>query len=121
MNAIIAIALSSVLGQPAPVDASRLPAKVEAKVVAATVRIVNNKKNTMGNGLVIGRTGSVAYVLTAGHIVAEADEVEVRIYEPKADAKPIIRKSVKVLAGARKTIKIWPFCASPITRGTRTV
>lgn len=97
MNAILAFTLlSGAPGQAPPAD--RLPMQAEADVVSATVRIINQKKNSIGNGVVIARTGTVAFVLTAGHIVEQAEEVDVRVYGPAADAKPVVHAAVKVLA-----------------------
>lgn len=99
MNAILAVALWSAL--PVQAQPDRLSSELEAEVVAATVRVINKKKDTIGNGVVIGKTGTVAFVLTAAHVVDQVDEVEVRVYGPMADAKPTIYPSVKV--SARRT------------------
>jgi S1-C subfamily serine protease len=75
-----------------------LPARVEAEVLAATVRVINDKKNVIGNGVVIARTGSVAFALTAGHVVAGTEAVDMRVYNSDAPDKPVMHTSVKVIA-----------------------
>ncbi len=98
MNAIISIALvSHVLGQPAAVDKKTLPAELEKEVSAATVRVINLKKESIGNGVVIDKTATGAYVLTAGHIVDKSNDLEVRVYGPERGSKPLIYTTVKVL------------------------
>jgi S1-C subfamily serine protease len=98
MNATISITvLSALLGQPAAVNAKALPPKVEAELVAATVRVINKKKDAIGNGVVIDATAAGAYVLTAGHVVSKSNQMEVRVYGSGPDAKPLIYADVTVL------------------------
>ena len=100
MNATFTITLlSTLLGQPAAVDPKALPPRVEAEVVAATVRVINinQKKDTIGNGVILDTTTTGAYVLTAGHVVNKADKLEVRVYGSDPDAKAVIYTTVAVL------------------------
>jgi S1-C subfamily serine protease len=63
--------------------------QLEHSIGQATVRIYNAAKDEGGSGVVIGRVGPIAYVLTAAHVVEKAENVEIQVSSGgDADGKP---------------------------------
>ena len=81
------------------IEAQGFPESVQKDTLLATVRIINPKKNTLGVGVLVANTDRLAYLLTAGHVVENTDEVEVHFFDGKSYPKPSkIYKSVPVYA-----------------------
>lgn len=95
--------LLAVLGQPAAVEAEGFSKATQTAAMFATVRISNAKKNVVGAGVLLGKSEAVAYVLTAAHVVDQADAVEVQVFSKDAYPKPLhVYRSVKVIARKRE-------------------
>lgn len=80
-------------------DSADFPKKLQVRAVTATVRIHNPAKKTEGSGVIVGRSGPFVYILTAQHLVGEAEQVDVTTFSeqsyPKADK---VYRSAKVVA-----------------------
>ncbi len=63
------------------------PNRFKRAALAATVRIYNPGKNSEGSGVLLSSTGPFVYILTAHHIIAGADEVQITIFAAKDGAK----------------------------------
>jgi len=48
--------------------------------IAATVRVVNHTQKVQGSGVIIGSTGPFVYVLTARHLLADDDRLEIHTF-----------------------------------------
>ena len=72
------------LGAQVPAD---FPEALQVRALTATVRVSNPGKKIEGSGVIVGRTGTFVYVLTAHHVVAGADGVEISVFAEKNDAK----------------------------------
>ena len=112
-------------GQLAAQDPADFPDELQTRALKATVRVHNPAKKTEGSGVIVGRTGTFVYVLTAYHIVTGADGIEVTVFAEKSDSKVrkiyrngrVVAKSadlrdlalVRVLAD-EKTLSVLPIC-----------
>jgi S1-C subfamily serine protease len=68
---------------------------------AATVKVVNLTERKAGTGVIIGRRGDFLYVLTARHVVADANSLEILPFSeanPSQPLKPL--KDVRVVASS---------------------
>ena len=74
-------------GQVTAPDPADFPEALQTRALKATVRVHNPTKKTEGSGVIVGRTGTFVYVLTAYHIVTGADGVEVTVFAEKSDSK----------------------------------
>jgi S1-C subfamily serine protease len=120
------------LGQIPLLDGAELSKADQVKTVTATVRVLNTKKDVAGAGVIVAKMGTIAYVLTAAHIVDGADAVDVRIYSdktyPKAQhtysAVPVVARRtdnnqdlallrITGYAGESSGLKICPLQAAP--------
>src|SRR5690242_5141165 len=52
----------------------------QVAAVLATVRVVNPARDRTGSGVLVGREGAFVYVLTAAHVVAGAEGLEVHTF-----------------------------------------
>lgn len=76
---------------PAEIEAINAPGFTKEQQVAAvrgTVRIVNRGQNFEGSGALIGRIGPLGYVLTANHVVAGAERVDVELFSARSYPRP---------------------------------
>src|ERR1019366_5534275 len=67
--------------------AADFPDELRARALAATVRVCNPAEKKEGSGVIVGRTGSFVYVLTAHHIVTGADGIEIFGFPRHGDPK----------------------------------
>src|SRR5262249_57780722 len=88
MGTVLAVGLAALVAVTAPAD--EVPEAAAERARAATVRVVNAGGGTHGSGGLIKRSGPHLYVLTAGHLVAGAKEVEVRITSDKASRSAVV-------------------------------
>jgi S1-C subfamily serine protease len=76
--------------QTGQAESPDFPTELQTSAQRATVRIVNVVKGSEGSGVVLKQDANFAYVLTARHVVDDADKVEVHTYSaqsyPKAAA-----------------------------------
>jgi S1-C subfamily serine protease len=63
----------------APLAAGDVPKPVRDRAAAATVKVVSPADVAEGSGVLVGRNGPLAYLLTANHVVAKAKTAEVRV------------------------------------------
>jgi hypothetical protein len=85
------ICVSLLLLLPAQVQneqAGEFPGKLQTAALTATVRIVNPAQKSEGSGAVLGRKGEFVYVLTARHITAKADRLEVTTFSATTYPRP---------------------------------
>src|SRR3954453_6203271 len=83
-----------------PAD-EKFPQAARETAVAATVRVGNRTKGTAGSGVYLGRKGTSVYVLTAYHVVAGAEDLEVTTFSGEKDPKPDRKyRKVEVVAVA---------------------
>ncbi len=65
----------------------------------STVRVINQKKNELGAGVIIGRVGPVTYILTAAHLLDDTEVVDVHFFSAKSYPKySEIHKNIRVIA-----------------------
>jgi S1-C subfamily serine protease len=62
------------------IDAPGFSKEFQATAVTATVQIRNLTKKTDGSGVLIGKSAPFVYILTALHVVEEADRLEVAVF-----------------------------------------
>ena len=93
--------LLAALLQTEPGRANDFSKEVRASATFATVRVLNASRQTEGSGVIVGRKGAAVYVLTAAHLVARGDDLEIHAFAPetypKADS---VYHSVEVVATA---------------------
>jgi serine protease Do len=89
-------------GQPPTIDLDGFSKSVQTEALCATVRINNAKKKSVGSGVLLGKSGPVAYVLTAAHVVADAEAVEVHVFSKETFPKARIYATAKVIARRRE-------------------
>jgi S1-C subfamily serine protease len=77
-HSILTLLLAATLGQDA--EPPRLEPAIAAAVLRATVRIHNPAKDEGGSAVVIGKVGPAIYLLTAAHLVAGTDKVELHVF-----------------------------------------
>ncbi len=72
------------------------------KILTATVRIIDPTRQTEGSGTVIGKAGGLVYVLTAHHVVGDADGVDVQTFTLAGTKarKGALYRDVEVMARA---------------------
>src|ERR1700722_14143388 len=94
--------LATAAGQPPTIEADGFPKSIQTETLWATVRIANQKKATEGTGVLLGKSGPVAYVLTAAHVVDGADTVAVHVFAKDTYPKPRVYPTAKVVARRRE-------------------
>jgi S1-C subfamily serine protease len=73
----------------------------QSAAITATVRVTNRAKMSEGSGVIVKQEGPFVYVLTAAHVVAEADSLEVATFSAKSYPEPArVYRSAEVLARA---------------------
>jgi S1-C subfamily serine protease len=91
-----------IFGQLPTIEAEGFGDAVQRDTLLSTVRIINRKKDTLAVGVVLSHPGPIAYVLTAAHVVENADEVELHVFDAKSYPKASkIYKSVPVYASGK--------------------
>lgn len=71
------------------VEAKDFSKKFQLHAVAATVRIANRSKRTEGTGVIVGRKDGAIYVLTAAHLVATDNRLEISTFSEKTYPFPV--------------------------------
>jgi S1-C subfamily serine protease len=94
-------ALTAGVGQPSIIEADGFSKSVQTETLYATVRIANAGKKS-GAGILLGKSGPAAYVLTAAHVVDGADTVEVHEFGKDTFPKPRVYQMVKVVGRRRE-------------------
>jgi hypothetical protein len=95
---MIALACFVLLAEPA----KDFPEELQARARYATVRVVNCTCRTEGSGAVVGQSGPFVYVLTAAHVVAKAEKLEVHTFSADSYPKPEkVYDSAEVVAQSR--------------------
>ena len=80
-------------------DNTDFPLALQLKAAIATVHIVNRPKITEGSGAIVGRRDGAVYILTAAHVVEDANTVDVQVFSPATYPKPHrTLRSVPVIA-----------------------
>ncbi len=88
-----------VLGQLPTIEAEGFGKSVQKDAALATVRVINQKNDTLGVGVLLTRSGPISYILTAGHLVEDAEMVDVHVFDAKAYPKAAkIHKDQTVIA-----------------------
>lgn len=78
--------------------------EVQTTVLTATVRIVTGAQGGEGSGVVVKTQGPFVYVLTAKHVVDQAKQLEIHLFNETAYPKPAeVVKEVKVIAQSKDT------------------
>ena len=91
--------LALVPGAIETVDSPDFPKAAQEAAVTATVRVKNLTKGNGGTGAVVGRSGPFVYVLTANHVVAGTERVEVATFSARSYPKPeTVSASAEVVA-----------------------
>src|SRR5262249_35942706 len=97
------VAFVGPLGQLPTIAADGFAVETQRATLAATVRITNPKKSGVASGVLLAKTGAVAYVLTAGHVVGDSDVVEVEVFSATSYPKPAARyAAARVIARQRE-------------------
>jgi S1-C subfamily serine protease len=71
------------------VESKDFPKALQMQAVAATVRIANRSERSEGTGVMIGRKEGAVYVLTAAHLVARGDRLEISTFSDKSYPQPV--------------------------------
>jgi S1-C subfamily serine protease len=88
-------------GQIETVRSDDFTKEQQVAAVTATVRLLNLSQGTTGSGAIIGKSGPFLYILTANHVVAKADRLEVHVFTAESYPKPAeVYRGAEVLAGA---------------------
>jgi S1-C subfamily serine protease len=94
--------LAIVLSQAPAAEVEGFTPAVQQEALQATVRVVNQKKNAIGAGVILNRSGAITFVLTAAHVVDSAERVDVHVFTSKSYPKPAqIYESAAVIVRAR--------------------
>lgn len=82
------------------VESADFPEVSQRAVLGATVRVmVDGEKSGAGTGIVVRQQGAFRYVLTAAHVVAKAQKLEVHSFSAKSHPDPAeTTREVEVLA-----------------------
>ena len=99
---IHAVLLAAALGQTPAAEVDGLAKSVQAELLRATVRIANTQKKVVGSGILLGKSGPAAYILTAAHVVDGADAVEVHVFSADDVSKPRVWPMATVVARRRE-------------------
>jgi S1-C subfamily serine protease len=102
MSYCSSLLLTFALGQVPTIDADGFPKSIQTETLCATVRIANARKKMVGTGILLGKAGPVAYVLTAAHVVDDTDAVEVHVFSKDDFAKPRVYPVADVIARRRE-------------------
>jgi S1-C subfamily serine protease len=99
MSAAVLLLLAFVPGEVETVESKEFPRAEQLKAITATVRVINPVKKTEGSGTLVGCTKALAYVLTAAHVVAGAEKVEVATFTEASHPNPsAVVRGVEVIA-----------------------
>jgi protein-disulfide isomerase len=61
-------------------DTETFSKQLQASAIAATVRVVNGDRNSVGSGVIVSARPPFVYVLTAHHVIAGAKTIEVDLF-----------------------------------------
>ncbi len=102
MRAFAAVLLASLLTTADEIPVLDLPSfsrEAQVAAITATVQVRNLSQGRDGSGVLIGKSGPFAYVLTAQHVVGDAKRLEVAVFSkksyPRSDA---VYRSAQVVA-----------------------
>ncbi len=84
----ICAALLLVLGQIDTVASDDFPPQLQVSAVCASVRILNATNKFRGTGAVLRTSGPFVYLLTAEHVVAGAERLEVSTFSAASYPRP---------------------------------
>jgi hypothetical protein len=76
-----------VAAEPEP-HLSEFSKEQQERALAITVRLLNQVRHSKGSGILLGKNGPTAYVLTANHLVAGAREIEVETFSVASYPRP---------------------------------
>ena len=94
--------LAIVLCQAPAAEVEGFAPAVQQDALQATVRVVNQKKNAIGTGVILNRSGAITFVLTAAHVIDGADRVDVQVFSSQSYPKPaLIHESAAVIVRAK--------------------
>lgn len=97
---MIALLCCALLAADPP--AKEFPEELQAQTRYATVRVINHTGRSEGSGAVVGQSGPFVYVLTAAHVVAGADKLEVQTFSKDSFPKPAkVYEAPEVVARSR--------------------
>jgi S1-C subfamily serine protease len=85
-------------GQVETIPSPDFSKELQQSAVVATVEVVNIRRHGVGSGAILGRSGPHVYVLTAAHVVQDADEVSVNTFSKTSYRKPEGTHRAKVVA-----------------------
>src|SRR5262245_58608824 len=80
------------------IESKEYSKSVQTDVVLATVCISQPKRDFTGSGVLLYNTNAVAYVLTADHVVAGVEIVEVTIFTSESYPKSAKTLSARVVS-----------------------
>jgi S1-C subfamily serine protease len=107
------------------VEARDFPKSLQMRAVAATVRVANRSERTEGTGVIIGAKDGALYILTAAHLAARDDRLEISTFSEKSYPFPVktydkvelvlrardLRDLALIrIAGAERAPALMPFC-----------
>lgn len=97
---MMALTLLALLPAELPVIESRaFDRAAQEKALQATVRIVNVRRSSEGSGAILRRSGPFVYFLTAAHVVAGTDDLQVQTFTAASYPKPAtVYRSAEVVA-----------------------
>lgn len=81
------------------VDSDTFPKAVQERALAATVGIINRTRRVEGSGVVIGRKDKTIFILTASHLLARGDRLEIATFTVASLPEPAkVYKKAEVVA-----------------------
>jgi S1-C subfamily serine protease len=88
-------------GRTQVADAADFPKEFQTRALMATVRIVNPAKKSEGSGVIVAKNGPFVYILTACHLVAGSDRLEIAAFSEKSYPRSeFVYRSAQVVAQA---------------------
>jgi len=95
----IAACLLLVPGQIETIEAADFPAQAQIAAVTGTVRIRNLGQKADGTGVILGRKGAFVYILTAQHVIAKTERLEIATFTAASYPRPArVYRSYHVVA-----------------------
>lgn len=75
---------------------------LQVAVTLATVQVINRQNDKDGSGVILRHQKPFTYVLTARHVVGDAEQVELRVFSPQSYPAPaLVVAAVEVVARAK--------------------
>jgi len=103
MTAAPSLTLALFLAAQLPlVESADFSKDLQATALTATVRVTHPTTKFTGSGVIVRQDGAFVHLLTAGHIVGDAEHVTVDVFSAKSFPKPArTYQRVEVLARAK--------------------